>query len=247
MSNAADFRRIAREALRGKWKMAVLVGLVAAMLGGAGSGGLEINLESDDFGVHANLDLAGQTIFTTNGDLMPGLGAFLAGSAIYITLLALVMAAFYFVLSSVVSVGYARSNLDLVDGGEASFAALFGYFPYWKNTAWAQLRRGLFVLLWSLLLVVPGILAGYSYAMTECILAENPELSAAEAMARSKELMAGNRWRLFCLQISFIGWSILAALTLGIGGLWLTPYRHTANAAFYREITGGRITFEPTL
>ena len=95
--------------------------------------------------------------------------------------------------------------------------------------------------------MVPGILAGYSYAMTECILAENPELSAAEAMARSKELMAGHRWRLFCLQISFIGWSILAALTLGIGGLWLTPYRHTANAAFYREITGGRITFEPTL
>ena len=67
MSCAADFRRIAREALRGKWRMAVLVGLVAAMLGGAGAGGFEINLESDDFGVHANLDLAGQTIFTTNG------------------------------------------------------------------------------------------------------------------------------------------------------------------------------------
>lgn len=247
MSCAADFRRIAREALRGKWRMAVLVGLVAAMLGGAGAGGFEINLESDDFGVHANLDLAGQTIFTTNGQLMPGFGAFLAGSAIYITLLALVMAALYFVLSSVVSVGYARSNLDLVDGGEASFAALFSYFPYWKNVAWAKLRRGLFVLLWSLLLVIPGILAGFSYAMMECILAENPELSAAEAMARSKELMAGNRWRLFCLQLSFIGWDILAALTLGIGGLWVTPYRHAAHAAFYREITGGRAAFEPTL
>ena len=51
-------------------------------------------------------------------------------------------------------------------------------------------------------------------------------------------MMSGNRWRLFCLQFSFIGWSILSALTLGIGGLWLTPYTQTATAAFYREISG---------
>ena len=87
--------------------------------------------------------------------------------------------------------------------------------------------------------MIPGIIAGYSYAMTEYILAEHPELTASEAIARSKAMMSGNRWRLFCMQLSFIGWDILSAmLTFGIGGLWLTPYKQAATAAFYREITG---------
>ena len=246
MKYAADFRRIARDALRGKWGTAVIVGLVASILGGVGSGGLEVKLNVDRFGAHASLELAGQNIFTTGGNLTPELGAVLVGGALYITLLSIAMAVLYFVLSSVVSVGYARSNLDLVDGGEASFGALFGYFTYWKNTAWTKLRKALFILGGFLLLVVPGILATYSYALTEFILAEEPELSAAEAMARSKALMEGNRWRLFCLELSFIGWGILAAMTLGIGHLWLTPYTQAATAAFYRELTDGCIAFETT-
>ena len=241
MRYAADFRRIARDALRGKWTMAVIVGVVAAMLGGAGSGGPEVKLNVDRFGAHASLELAGQTIFSTGGDLKSEVGALIAGSAVYITLLAIAMAVVYFVLGSVVSVGYARSNLNLVDGGAASFEALFGYFPHWKNTVCTRLLKSFFILVGYLLLVIPGILNTYSYAMTEFVLAEDPELSAAETMARSKELMAGNRWRLFCLQISFIGWGILAAMTLGIGHLWLTPYSQAATAAFYRELTGGYV------
>ena len=73
------------------------------------------------------------------------------------------------------------------------------------------------------------------------ILAEHPELTAGEAIAQSKAMMAGNRWRLFCLQFSFIGWDILCALTLGIGNLALRPYRHAAEAAFYRELCGGTV------
>ena len=103
------------------------------------------------------------------------------------------------------------------------------------------------MLLWSLLLIIPGIIAGYSYAMTGYILAENPELTASEAIARSKEMMAGNRFRLFCLHFSFIGWEILCTLTLGIGNLWLRPYKQAAEAAFYREISGtGYAVFDPS-
>lgn len=74
--------------------------------------------------------------------------------------------------------------------------------------------------------------------MTGYILAEHPELTASEAIASSKEMMSGNRFRLFCLHLSFIGWAILCAFTFGIGNLWLSPYRQAAAAAFYREISG---------
>jgi uncharacterized membrane protein len=89
-----------------------------------------------------------------------------------------------------------------------------------------------------LLFIFPGIYAAYGYAMTPYILAENPEMTANEAITKSKELMNGNRWRLFCLELSFIGWSLLCILfTLGIGVFWLKPYMEASFAAFYREIT----------
>ena len=245
MKYAADFRRIAREALSGKWLIAVLVGLVAMLLGGASSGGPEVKLNIDASGANASFEFAGQTIFSTGGGLDSEIGAFLVGSAIYITIAAIVMAVVYFVLGSIISVGYARFNLDMVDRGEPGFETLFGYFSYWKTTAIARLLQSVYILLWSLLFIITGIIATYSYAKTEFILAENPDLTASEAIARSKEMMSGNRWRLFCLHFSFIGWDILSSLTLGIGNLWLRHYKQAAIAAFYREITGfGATSFE---
>ena len=102
----------------------------------------------------------------------------------------------------------------------------------------ARFLQSIYIILWSLLFIIPGIVASYSYAMTEYILAEDPELTATEAISRSKQMMYGNRWRLFCLEFSFIGWSILCSFTLGIGNLWLTPYKQAAIAAFYREVSG---------
>ena len=237
MKYAADFRRIAREALRGKWPIAVLVGLVAVLLGGAVSSGPEVEIDIDVEHVNASFGFAGQTLFSAGGP-SSGFRAFLVGSAIYLIVAAVILAVIYFVLGSVIEVGYARFNLELVDRRDPSFETLFGYFSFWKTAAAARLHQSIYILLWSLLLVIPGIVASYSYAMTGYILAEAPELTASEAIARSKELMAGNRWRLFCLQLSFIGWGILCMLTLGIGNLWLTPYERAAEAAFYREITG---------
>jgi len=102
-----------------------------------------------------------------------------------------------------------------------------------------QLLRGIFVLLWSLLLIIPGIIAGLSYAMAPYILYENPDMSGSEAIKASKELMDGNKWHFFCLNLSFLGWDILCILTLGIGCLWITPYRQATYAAFYRGIKQG--------
>lgn len=130
----------------------------------------------------------------------------------------------------------------------AGAVGIMDFMPdYWKTAAVAKLLQSVCVLLWSLLLIIPGIIATYSYAMTEFILSEHPDLTASEAIAQSKEMMSGNRWRLFCLHFSFIGWDILSSLTLGIGNLWLRPYKQAANAAFYREISDtGYAAFDPS-
>lgn len=209
------------------------------LLGGISSNGPELNFEYSDNGATVNLEIANQTVYSTTQGITPELKGFIIGGAVYIIIIALVFAVIYFVLGSIIKVGYSKFNLDLVDRTrEPEIGTLFSYFGNWKTTAMAELLQTVYVLLWSLLFIIPGIIASYSYAMTGYILAENPEMNPSEAIARSKEMMSGNRWRLFCLQFSFIGWSILSSLTLGIGNLWLTPYRQAATAAFYREVSG---------
>lgn len=243
MKIAEDFRRIARNALTNKWFIAVAVGLVASILGGIGSSGPEFKVNIDGSNVNMNFNLAGQTIYSTGtkGGLNSEIGAFIVGGLGFIIIAALVMAVIYFVLGSFIGVGYAKFNLNLVDKKNAAFETLFEYFSHWKTTTIARLLRALYVLLWSLLFVIPGIVAGFSYAMTDYILAEDPELTADEAISQSKSMMMGNRWRFFCLQFSFVGWDILATLVFGIGHLWLTPYKQAAYAAFYREVSGTEV------
>ena len=239
MKVAEDFRCIAREALRGKWGIAVITGLIASLLGGLGSDepGVKLNIDMSE-GANVSFEYAGQTILSTNGGINEQLGAVLIGSAVYIAIAAILMAVVYFVLGSVIETGYARFNLNLVDRTEAKIESLFTYFYNWKTTAATRFLKTLYCFLWSLLFIIPGIVASYSYAMTGYILAEHPELTASEAIERSKEMMSGNRFRLFCLHLSFIGWAILCAFTLGIGNLWLNPYKQAATAAFYREVSG---------
>lgn len=239
MKYAADFRSIARNALSGRWTIGVIAGLIASLLGAVASNGPEVKLNIDVSGANVVFQFAGQTIYSTGGGLNSDIAAWIIGSVGAIMLVAMVMAVIYFVLGSIIEVGYMRFNLDLIDRQkESELGALFGYFAHWKTTAKTKLLQAVYVFLWSLLFIIPGIVAGYSYAMSSYILSEHPELTAKETIERSKQMMVGNRFRLFCLQLSFIGWDILASLTFGIGHLWLTPYKQAATAAFYREVSG---------
>ena len=235
MKYAADFRSIARNALKGKWGIAVVAGLIASLLGAIGSSGPELNVELNDGNFNASLQIFGQDVVSSNAgfEFWP----VIAGIATYVAIFAIVFGIALFILGSIVEVGYMKFNLDLVDGEEAKAGTLFDYLPQWKTMVAAGLLQTLYIFLWLLLFIIPGIVAAYRYAMTSFILAENPELTAGEAIDRSKELMNGNKWRLFCLHFSFIGWIILCGFTFGIGYLWLTPYEQAANAAFYRDIT----------
>lgn len=94
----------------------------------------------------------------------------------------------------------------------------------------------LYVMLWTILLVIPGIIKGYSYAMASYISIDNEELSAEECVQRSIKMMEGHKMQLFLLDLSFFGWVLLSILTLGIGLLWLAPYQETAHIKFYEDL-----------
>ena len=156
MKYAADFRQEARAALQGKWPLAILVGLVAAILGGATSGGPEFKINFTGGSLNANIQYAGQTIYSWGDGITPGLRAVLVGGAIYLILAAIVLGVLYFILGSVIEVGYARFNLNLTAGEKPPFETLFSYFPYWKTVAVTMLLQAVYILLWTLLLIIPG-------------------------------------------------------------------------------------------
>ena len=113
----------------------------------------------------------------------------------------------------------------------------FGFTPdYWRNVKTLFLRD-LFRFLWGLLLIVPGIIKRYSYRMAPYILADRPELSGNEVLTLSRQMMNGHKWKTFVLDLSFLGWNILSALTFGLLGVfYVNPYRQCTNTELYREL-----------
>lgn len=255
MKLASDFRASARKALNGKWGLAVVTGIVASILGAStySGGGVSFNFSgfnNSDYETEINIpsDFEFQG-FPSPEDIFPSVEP--AFWAIFGTVLAValsigfVVGVAFFILGSIISPGYAKFNLNLIDGENAEINDLFKYFSNWKSVILANLLRSVYIFLWSLLFIIPGIIATYAYAMVPYILSENPELTAREACERSKQLMDGNKARLFCLTFSFIGWSILCAFTCGIGNIVLTPYIEASVADFYREISDTRPVPEP--
>ncbi|MCD8335558.1 MAG: DUF975 family protein [Clostridiales bacterium] len=107
----------------------------------------------------------------------------------------------------------------------------------YKTTVTTMLLRDVKIALWSLLLVFPGIVKAYEYRMVPYLLAECPEMSRKEVFAASADLMYGNKWRAFVLDLSFFGWDLLSTVTLGLVGIfYVTPYQQLTNAAFYQAV-----------
>lgn len=239
MKLAADFRKRAREALKGNWFIAVIAGFLASLLGGlTGTGSSYSSSSSSSEGGSSS---GGTTEFEAALEELFGDPEFVT---MFLTIFSIIMVVavvfsfIYMIIGGAVGIGYSKFNLDLMDGNEARVGTLFDYFSEWKKGFMARLLQSLYIFLWSLLFIIPGIMASYSYVMVHYVMAEHPEMTAREALRQSKEIMYGHRWRFFCMILSFIGWEILGILTLGIGFLWITPYQQAAIAAFYRDITG---------
>ena len=193
---ASDFREKAREALRGKWKRVALLLLLATLLGAGG--GISISSVLD---VGSNLNLNG----AANAQLRRMLTV-LATLTACSSLWALFM-------GSWVNVGLYGMGCRVLDGETPRAGMLFPKGIYWKCVGMSILRS-LIVFAWSLLLVVPGIIAAYRYAMADYILAQHPEMGVMEALNASKQCMQGRKGRLFCLQFSFIGCMLLTEVPI---------------------------------
>jgi uncharacterized membrane protein len=126
--------------------------------------------------------------------------------------------------------------LALTKGETPKVGDVFKGFSLFGKALWLSILTGFFTFLWSLLLFVPGLIKSISYSMASFILAENPNMTAREALSESKRITDSYKMKLFVLQLSFIGWALLMPLTLGLLGIWLVPYMSATMANAYLEI-----------
>lgn len=220
----SDYRRVARENLRGNWPLSIGVCAIACILGGMSVGG--------SFIPEFSFRVDGQDISNIN-DLLnlitpAAFSAFGLGSLLALTRL---------VIGGTIELGFAQYLLKQYNHANFELHDLFFRFDRFGQGFAQKFLRGLYTILWSFLFIIPGIVKSYAYAMTPFIMAENPEMSASEAITASKELMDGHKGELFTLDLTFIGWGLLAALTLNLGHLALNPYHNAAYAAFYKDLT----------
>ncbi|MBF1536084.1 MAG: DUF975 family protein [Prevotella salivae] len=143
-----------------------------------------------------------------------------------------------FILALPLTWGYQTLFLGAVRGGEATAKDMFeGYNKeQFSRVLTTTLLYYVYVFLWSLLLLIPGCIKSYSYAMTPYILKDNPEMKNNAAIEESMRMMDGHKLELFLLDLSFIGWAILSILTCCIGFLWLVPYMNMARVNFYEDL-----------
>lgn len=131
---------------------------------------------------------------------------------------------------------YVRNLNESAQIGNVGFA----FDNHYKNIIKTMFFRDLYTILWTLLFIIPGIVKSYEYQMIPYLLAENPQMSREQAFAESKRMMSGQKWRAFVLDLSFIGWNILSAITLGILGIfYVQPYMDATHAALYEALRYG--------
>jgi len=202
-----EYRSEARRQLKGKWGMAVLVILISWLIMQAFSS-------------------RGWLSYTyINGQFVREYSSFNS----FASLVSLI-------LSGPIAYGVATYFMKVVRNGEPLLEDMFGGFKYFVNTFLVNLVTEILIVLWSLLFIIPGIVAALSYSMAYYIMNDNPGITCMEAINQSKEMMRGHKGKLFMLILSFIGWAFLSLFTLGIGLLWVGAYYNTAKINFYEDL-----------
>lgn len=225
MMKSKELRVKAWNSLKGKFWMAFFVVLVLGFLSSIGTGVMTCS---------QNMMEIVEMVDPSEMDSTMELGAaVISAAASVIGIVGMLISLFVGNAATVSLSGYFIKNTD----SKPSFADAFSGFKvkYFRNIG-TLLLTGIKLLFWSLLLVIPAIVKSYEYAIIPYILADDAEISSKDAFKKAKEMMKGNKMRLFKLNLSFIGWFILCVLTCGAGTFFVIPYICAANAEFYVEL-----------
>ena len=202
------------------------------------SGKVHVNVNPDD--IEELREIINEGNATHSAVFWPGIA--LLGFSLFLVVLvavAFAIALYVFVLSPI-EVGAQRFFIRNLNQRAEVKEVAFAYDNNYKETVKSLFLRSLFIFLWSLLLVVPGIYKAYEYRMIPYLLADDPTMTKDRAFSESKRLMNGQKWNAFVLDLSFVGWNILSALTLGILGVfYVAPYQVQTNAALYEKLRYG--------
>ncbi len=143
------------------------------------------------------------------------------------------------ILMGPLTAGVAFFMLKQARTGSAEIGDMFkGFSNDFGRLCVLGILHSLFIFLWSLLFVIPGIIKGFSYSQAFNLANDHPDWEWKQCIDESRKLMDGHKWELFCLMFSFIGWMIVGSLTFGIGMLWVAPYMEAANTQFYLNLVG---------
>ena len=225
MLKSKELRRKAWDSLKGKYWMAFVVTIVTGLI-------CSICNAFVSFG--QNLSEVLNLVDPAEMDSTMVIGALVLNGVVIISaIIGLLLGIF---ITSPVTVGLCNYFIKNTDSKPSFKDAFSGFKVKYGRNIGTLLLVGIKTVLWTLLFIIPGIIKTYEYAIIPYILADDPEISSKDAFKKAKQMMKGNKWRLFKLEFSFIGWFLLCVLTLGLGTFFLIPYINAATAEFYVEL-----------
>ena len=249
MNTRANLKERARTVLRGSYWKAFLISIIVLITNGQTNGnqGFNYRMNTHPNDIFKNVEFMKgprsfkSSEFFTRSEMFNG--------EMFWPMLAIGIAVIFFIIVISVLVKLFLGNPIIVSSnkyykdaslGEANLNNLGYCFKDGKylSRVMTMFMMDLFIFLWTLLLIIPGIIKSYAYSMVPYLLASDPSLDYKQALSKSKELMAGNKGRLFVLDLSFIGWFLLGLLAFGIGIIFVIPYHTATRIEFFNDVYG---------
>lgn len=262
MWTRAQLKEKAKAALKiHYWKMVLVALLLTLLTGGLGSVGTTITEKffqddmEDEYDYENPFDFelpvtdqtpVGEEYIPTvdlgpdadTGDLFLVLGIFLLVFLIAFAIGLVIGYVFTAFLANPLMVGGSRFFLNTLGENAQIKDVAYAFDHSYMNVVKVMFFRSLYTTLWTMLFIIPGIVKSYEYRMIPYLLAENPNLTKEQAFALSKQMMMGQKWKAYVLDLSFVGWYLLSVCTCGLLEIfYVAPYVHATNAALYEELS----------
>lgn len=229
MWSIAELKSRGKQAFRANYWQSVAVSFVMAIFAGGTASAASNRVQSTT-----------SEVTVEGAGVSPEQAAFLAAVVLgVIFTVGIVGSIVHAPLANPIEVGGRRFFEKNANDPTTQFNTMFEGFQDYGRVLVTMLIRDVFILLWTLLLIIPGAMKAYSYRLVPYLVKDRPELSPMEVLAESEALMRGNRWQAFVMDLSFLGWLLLGVVTLNLGNIfWTNPYMNATDAALYQELTG---------